>query len=96
VPEIACVPDHAPDAVQDVAFVDDHVIVDDVPRLTFDWLRDNVTVGAGVATGAGVTVTGVDVPPPPPHPAKLANALNKTANSFLFICIPSLRLGSIP
>jgi hypothetical protein len=63
VPEIACVPDHAPDAVQVVALVEDHVTVDDDPRLTFGLLNVSEIVGAGVVTTG---VEGVDVPPPPP------------------------------
>jgi hypothetical protein len=51
VPETALAPDHAPDATQDVAFVDDQVNVEDPPLVTDVGLavRDTVGVGAGVA-----------------------------------------------
>lgn len=78
-PEIAWVPDHAPDAVHEVAFVDDHVTVDDFPRLTFGWLNASVTVGAGVVTAGGIDVAGVDVPPP--H-AVSASAINPAPIDF--------------
>ncbi|WP_422993137.1 hypothetical protein [Undibacterium sp. SXout11W] len=88
VPEVACVPDHAPDAVQLVALVVDHVTVDDDPRLAFGLLNVSEIVGAGVViTG----VEGGDVPTllPPPHPAIAATIVNKAARFFLFISIPS-------
>jgi len=74
--------------VQDVEFVDDHVIVDDLPKLTFDWLNVSVTVGAGV-TGV-VGVFGVDgaegPPPPPPHPVNIMSAAIASI-PFFFIWI---------
>jgi hypothetical protein len=47
------VPDHAPDAVHEVAFVDDQVNVDVPPLATLLGLALSVTLGAG----ATVTVT---------------------------------------
>jgi hypothetical protein len=48
VPDVAFEPDQPPEAVQLVAFVEDHVRVE-VPLLaTLVGLADNVTVGAGV------------------------------------------------
>lgn len=52
-PETALVPDHAPDAVQKVAFVEDQVRVEDPPLVT------------DVGFAASDTVGGV----PPPEPA---------------------------
>jgi len=63
-PEVALVPDQPPDAVHDVAFVEDHVRVEEVPLFTESGLAVRETVGAGVA----VTVTVADafcVPPAP-------------------------------
>jgi len=61
VPLTALAPDHAPEAVQDVALVDAHVKVEVLPLATVLGLADSVTVGAG-----GVTETVTDwvaVPP---------------------------------
>ena len=75
VPEIACGPDHAPDAAHDVAFVDDHVSVDDAPRPTFDWLKVSVTVGDGT-TGVGAVGVGVvlSLLPPQDNEPNVSNA----------------------
>ena len=51
-------PDHAPEAVQLVAFAVDHDNVDDCPEVTVVGLAVNDSVGGGV------------VPPPPPPLAK--------------------------
>lgn len=44
-PAVAFWPDHAPDAVHDVASVDDHVSVDESPRSTDEGLALKDTVG---------------------------------------------------
>jgi hypothetical protein len=65
VPELGSAPDHAPEAVQDVALVDDQVSVEKVPLVTDDGFAEIDTVGAG-----GVTVTWADavaLPPAPVH-----------------------------
>jgi hypothetical protein len=82
-PEVDCAPVHAPDAVQDVAFVDDQVMVDELPRLTFGWLNVSATVGADVVTTGTAGVAGVD--DPPPHPATVIVMENNKAIFFLFI-----------
>lgn len=46
VPDIALLPDHAPLAVQDVAFVLDHVSVEEPPDATLAGEALSVTVGA--------------------------------------------------
>lgn len=59
VPETALVPDHAPEALHEVAFVEFQVKVEATPERTEAGLADRVTVGA-VATG------GADAPLPYP------------------------------
>ena len=58
VPLVAFAPVHAPEAVQLVALVLDHVRVEALPAVTVVGLAVRATVGAGV--GAGVTVTVAD------------------------------------
>lgn len=62
-------PLQAPEAVQAVAFVDDHVSVDPLLTMFEVGIAVRVTVGAGVETGAVVTVITADatllVPPAP-------------------------------
>ena len=91
VPETVWVPTHAPDALHDVAFVDDQVNVDVEPRLIFDWLKASVIVGAD---GAGETATGSDGPPPAPPPqAAIASVTivpkNRPIPCLNFICAPN-------
>lgn len=67
VPLVDCVPLHAPLAVHEVAFVDDHVSVEFAPSVMVAGLAAIVTVGAG---GALLTVTVADafaLPPLPVH-----------------------------
>jgi hypothetical protein len=66
VPDVARVPDHAPDAEQPVALVDDHVNVDVAPDDTDDGEADSVSVGAAPATAT--VVDAVLDPPAPVHP----------------------------
>lgn len=69
-PEVDLVPDQAPEAVQEVALVDDQVNTDVVPVLTVDGLALMETVGAGGGGGAPTTVTPVvceTLPPAPVH-----------------------------
>lgn len=56
-PEVACWPDHAPEAVQLNAFVLDHVNVAEPLNATESVLAFNVTVGTGVVP---LTVTVAD------------------------------------
>lgn len=49
-PFTALVPDQAPEAVQAVAFVDDHVSLELLPLATVLGLAIRVTVGAGAVT----------------------------------------------
>ncbi len=67
VPLAALVPDQAPEAVQDVASVEDQVSVELAPLATEAGLAVKVTVGAGVA----VTVTVADFAVLPPVPVQV-------------------------
>ena len=63
-PEVAKVPDHAPEATQEVASVDDQVSVEEPPLVTIVGFAASDTVG----TGTTVTVTEVlALPPEPPQ-----------------------------
>ena len=64
-PEVALAPDQPPEAVQDVAFVEDQVSVDDPPLVTDVGFAARDTVGAG-----GPTVTVADALAVPPDPVQ--------------------------
>jgi hypothetical protein len=68
-PEIALDPDQEPDAEQEVALVDDQVIVEVLVKRTFKGSAAIETRGAGV--------TGVVSPPPPPPPPPQPFAIRK-------------------
>ena len=55
-PKVALAPDHAPEAEQEVAFVEDQVSVEDPPLVTDVGLAASDTVGSG---GGGVTTVTV-------------------------------------
>jgi hypothetical protein len=62
-PLVASLPLQPPEAVQELAFVDDQVSVDAAPLLTVVGFPVSVTVGVGVVT---VTVTDCEALPPVP------------------------------
>jgi hypothetical protein len=62
-PLVAIVPLQPPDAVQEVALVDDHVKVDVAPLLTVLGLAESVTTGADWVSD---TVADCDALPPVP------------------------------
>lgn len=78
-PEVALVPLHAPDAVQEVAFVEDQLSVDVPFTLTAVGFALSVAVAAGGGGGGGfadtVTVTVRPVDPPAPLQLRLNVAL---------------------
>ena len=76
-PEVALEPDHAPEAEQAVAFVEDQVSVEDPPFVTDVGfaVTDTVTVGVPVVTAS---------PAPPPQAAN-ARANTRTI-SKVFVC----------
>jgi len=63
VPLTALVPDQAPEAVQEVALVDDQLIVDPLPLITELGTALRLTVGAGASPD---TVADCDALPPEP------------------------------
>ena len=68
VPLTALLPLHPPEAVHDVALVDDHVSVEDWPAVIDAGEAEMVTVGAG----AGVTDTVADWDALPPAPVQVS------------------------
>ena len=86
VPLVARVPLHAPDAVHDVAFVEDQVITLTAPAVSEPGEALTVTVGAGVGGGGG----GLESPPPPPQAAStvvLSRQPSTDRNVALFLFI---------
>jgi len=85
-PEIALAPDHAPEAVQEVASVDDQVSVEDAPLATEVGFAASVTVGSGGGGGAPATVTVAEVLALPPEPVQVREnvlePVNAPLNSF--------------
>lgn len=67
-PDNGFCPDHAPDAVHEVALVDDHVNVAAPPLATFVGSALNAIVGAGGGAGVLCTKTVTDRDPVPPGP----------------------------
>ncbi len=65
VPAVARVPDHAPEAVQDVASVLDHVSVELAQASTTVGSEEIVTVGAGSEPTTSTVADSVAVPPGP-------------------------------
>ena len=67
-PEVALMPSHAPEAVQELASVDDQVRMEESPLTTEVGFAVSDTVGSG---GGGVlTVTVVEAPALPPEPVQ--------------------------
>jgi hypothetical protein len=69
-PEVALGPDQPPEAVQDVAFVEDQVSVEDAPLATVVGFTASDTVGGGGGGGVPCTVTVVDAVAVPPDPVQ--------------------------
>ena len=74
-PEVGRVPDHAPEAVQDVALVEDQVSVDDPPLATDVGFAVIDTVGTGGGGGVPVTLTCAEVLALPPGPLQVSEKL---------------------
>jgi hypothetical protein len=69
-PEVALAPDQPPEAVQDVAFVEDQVSVEDAPLAMFVGFAASDTVGTGVGGGEPFTVTVVEALAVPAGPVQ--------------------------
>ncbi len=70
-PEIALLPDHAPEATQEVALVDDQVSVEDPPLATDVGFAASDTVGTGGGGGMPDTMTVVEALALPPEPVQV-------------------------
>jgi hypothetical protein len=80
-PEIALLPDHAPEATQEVASVDDQARVEDPPLVTDVGLGTSDTVGIG--GGVLVTATDTDALAVPPVPVQARVNVLELANAPL-------------
>ena len=69
--ESGLLPDHAPEATQEVALVDDQVSVDDPPLATDVGFAASDTVGAGGGGGMPDTVTPAEAFAVPPGPVQV-------------------------
>jgi len=70
-PEVALAPDHAPEAEQEVAFVDDQMSVEAPPLATDVRFAASDTVGTGGGGGVPDTVTVATALALPPEPVQL-------------------------
>jgi hypothetical protein len=70
--EIALLPDHAPEARQEVASVDDQVSVEAPPLVTDVGFAASETVGSGGGGGVPGTVTAADALVLPPWPVQVS------------------------
>jgi len=70
-PEIALLPDQAPEASHEVASVDDQVSVEDAPLATEVGFAARLTVGSGGGGGVPATVTVAEALALPPEPVQV-------------------------
>ena len=80
-PEVALVPDHDPDAEQEVALEEDQVRVEVSVKRTDIGLVERLTTGAGVI---GVESPPPPPPPPPPPQETINKILKVMGSSFIF------------
>ena len=86
-PLVARIPDHAPDAVHEVASVELQVNVTALPLEIDVEFAERLTVGVGCAGEVGGNVVAVGVSsPPPPQPARSAQATSSPASSSVDFC----------
>jgi hypothetical protein len=86
-PEVAFAPDQAPDALQNVASVEDQVSVEDPPLATDGGLAASETVGAGAGGGVPATATSTEELALPPRPVQVREKL---------LLVPSGPVSSLP
>ena len=79
-PEVALSPDQPPEAVQELAFVEDQAIIEDPPFATDGGFAPSDTVGTGGGGGGGAEVPS---PPPPPPQAERPRPANRAAKTTL-------------
>ena len=70
-PEVVLLPDHVPEATQDVASVDDQVSVEDAPLVIEVGFAVSDTVGSGGGGGVPATVTVAELLALPPEPVQV-------------------------
>jgi hypothetical protein len=70
-PEVALLPDHEPEAVHEVALVDDQLRVEDAPLATEVGFAESDTVGTGGGGGMPETLTAVEALALPPEPVQV-------------------------
>jgi hypothetical protein len=70
-PEVVLLPDHEPEAEQELALVDDQVSVEDPPPTTDVGFATSDTVGTGGGGGVPDTMTVVEVLALPPEPVQV-------------------------
>jgi hypothetical protein len=70
-PEVALLPDHAPEATQEVALLDDQVSVEDAPLATAAGFAASDTVGTGGGGGMPDTLTVADALALPSEPVQV-------------------------
>lgn len=66
-PDVPLVPVHAPDAVHELAFVDDQFNIDVLPLVTLAGLAESVSVGAAVGAATLTVSDWLALPPAPVH-----------------------------
>ena len=85
-PEVALVPDHAPEAEQDVALVEDQSSIEVPPLVTDVGVAANDTVGRIVAPPVGARGS---TPPAPPQPVRPRDASRVAKNTTTKILDPT-------
>jgi hypothetical protein len=86
-PEIVLAPDHAPEAEQEVAFVEDQASIEDAPLATDVGFATRDTVGAG-GGGAAPPDSGVFAPPQAVSARESSGASNNVFVRNMGIPIP--------
>jgi hypothetical protein len=78
-PEVALFPDHAPEAEQEVAFVEDQASIEDAPLATDVGFATRDTIGAG-GGGAAPPDSGA---PEPPQVVSARESRGASSNAFV-------------
>ena len=81
-PEIALVPDQLPEAVQEVALVDDQVSVDDSPLVVDVGFATSETVGTGSGAAPPWPLSAL-LPPPPLQAATISGTISVAIKRML-------------
>ena len=77
-PEVALAPDHAPEARQEVALVEDQVSIEDPPLETDVGFAASDTVGSGGGRGGQVELCVLPPPQAPTISGTIRLAINRT------------------